>query len=315
MNKTHYYSMVVKILQDEVNKKVFRHLEKLIAKFSNCLLKEEQDFLTKFSFSISNFYGLPKVHKSKIIQEAIQVQNSEYIKINEPSDLTLRPIVPGPNCPTRHLSNLVDILLKPFLIRIKSYIKDNLDFLAKCSREKKRNTILTTFHVVGPYSNIPHEYGLEAIEYWLDKFPESLHPRFSKKFVLESVKFILENHNLNFDNEYFNQIKGTAMGTIFAPTYGNLTMGFFELTFYDLCRDKFAENLGNFIFENWSRFLDECETLLEENKINPNDLLSYSIQCTMEYSKDAIPFLDILIKRHNDNIWIDIYYKPTDTHR
>ena len=46
----------------------------------------------------------------------------------------------------------------------------------------------------------------------------SLHPRFSKEFVLKSVKFILENNNLNFDNEYVNQIKGTAMGTIFAPT-------------------------------------------------------------------------------------------------
>ena len=35
----------------------------------------------------------------------------------------------------------------------------------------------------------------------------------------------------------------------------------------------------------------------------------------MEYSKDAIPFLDILIKRNNDKIWMDIYYKPTDTCR
>ena len=121
---------------------------------------------------------------------------------------------------------------------------------------------------------IPHEYGLEAIEYWLDKSPESLHQRFPKEFVLESVKFIYENNNLNFDNEYFNQIKVTAMGTIFAPTYTNLTMGFFELTFYDLCRDKFGKFLGNFIFENWSCFLDNCETLLEENKTNPNDLLS-----------------------------------------
>ena len=83
------------------------------------------------------------------------------------------------------------------------------------------------------------------------KFPKSLHPRFTKEFVLESVKFILENNNLNFDKEYFNQIKGTAMGTIFSPTYANLTMGFFELTFYDLCRDKFGEDFRNFIFENW----------------------------------------------------------------
>ena len=36
----------------------------------------------------------------------------------------------------------------------------------------------------------------------------------------------------------------------------------------------FGEDLGIFIFENWSRFLDDCETLSKENKINPNDLLS-----------------------------------------
>ena len=35
----------------------------------------------------------------------------------------------------------------------------------------------------------------------------------------------------------------------------------------------------------------------------------------MEYSKDVIPFLGILIKCNNDKIWMDIYYKPTNTHR
>ena len=128
-------------------KKTMKIVTKKFSKTLKCLtltcqiqqlfIKEEQDFLTKFSFLTSNFYGLPKVHKSKIIQEAIQVQNSEYIKIYEPSDLTLRPIVADPTCPTCRLSNLVDILLKPFLIHIKSYIKDNLDFLAKCTRENK----------------------------------------------------------------------------------------------------------------------------------------------------------------------------------
>ena len=97
-------------------------------------------------------------------------------------------------------------------------------------------------------------------------------------------------------------------------------MGFFELTFYDLCKYRFEEDLGSFIFENWSRILDGWETLLEENKVNPKDLLSIlnsinrSIQFQMEYSKDANPFLDILIKRNNDKIWMEFYYKLTDTH-
>ena len=73
-------------------------------------------------------------------------------------------------------------------------------------------------------------------------------------------------------------------------------MGFFELTFYDICRDKFGEYLGNFIFKNWSRFLDDYD-----DSINP------SIQFTMEYNENAIPFQDILIKYNNDKIWMDIY--------
>ena len=51
----------------------------------------------------------------------------------------LRPIVAGPVCPTRNLSDLIDKILKPFLIHIKSYIKDNIDFLSKCSRTSDEN--------------------------------------------------------------------------------------------------------------------------------------------------------------------------------
>ena len=51
------------------------------------------------------------------------------------------------------------------------------------------------------------------------------------------------------------------------------------------------------------------ELLLTSNSINP------SIQFTMEYSKDQIPFLDILIKKNENSIWMDLYHKPTDTQR
>lgn len=56
------------------------------------------------------------------------------------------------------------------------------------------------------------------------------------------------------------------MGIIFDPTtYSNLKMGFFELTLYDISRNKFGEDLEIFTFKNWALFLADCETLLEEN--------------------------------------------------
>ena len=47
------------------------------------------------------------------LESAINNQNSEIIEIFEPNDLKLRPIIGGPTCPMRKLSQLTDILLKP----------------------------------------------------------------------------------------------------------------------------------------------------------------------------------------------------------
>ena len=139
----------------------------------------------------SNFYGLPKVHKSKRIKEAVKEQNSTYIECLEPQDLKLRPIVAGPCCPTRNLSNLVDKIIKPLLIHVKSHIKDNICFLKECSRENNENTILLTCDIISLYTNIPHEYGLKALEFWIEKHPESINERFSKEFILESAEICL----------------------------------------------------------------------------------------------------------------------------
>ena len=35
----------------------------------------------------------------------------------------------------------------------------------------------------------------------------------------------------------------------------------------------------------------------------------------MDASDKELPFLDILIKENDDKIWMDIYFKPTDTRR
>ena len=86
-------------------------------------------------------------------------------------DLKLRPIVAGHKSPTKRLSNFLDILLKPFLSKIKSYVKDDFDFLKKCKRNLTKNSKLVSFDVTSLYTNIPHELGLKAIEYWLDKYP------------------------------------------------------------------------------------------------------------------------------------------------
>ena len=111
------------------------------------------------------------------------------------------------------------------------------------------------------------------------------------------------------------------MDTIFALTYATLSMGHFEIKLYNVCTFNYGEFLAEYIKENWNRFLDDCYTVLRSSQISPEELLltlnsiNPSIQFTMEYSRDQILFLDILIKRNENGIWMDLYHKSRDTQR
>ena len=118
MNKPHYERIIFQHLNDantyqneKCDDRVLKKIGELTSKYESILTKAKKLYLTNISFSTSNFYGLPKVHKSKQINEAIQQQNNEYIEIYEPDSFTVRPIVGEPNCPTRPLSQLIDIIL------------------------------------------------------------------------------------------------------------------------------------------------------------------------------------------------------------
>ena len=68
-------------------------LQKFVKKYESILTDGERDYLINFTHKTNNFYGLPKVHKSEIIKEQIEIQQKEYITLLEPNDLKLRPIV------------------------------------------------------------------------------------------------------------------------------------------------------------------------------------------------------------------------------
>ena len=70
----------------------------------------------------------------------------------------------------------IDILLKPSLKHIKSFIRDNLDFLNKCPRDEHEDTETVMFDVINLYQNIPYQFGLGAIDYFLTKYQEDLYP-------------------------------------------------------------------------------------------------------------------------------------------
>ena len=77
MNTKHYLKMVSDHLNDETTYKMVE--ANCDAKVMKGIAKKEKEYLTSFTstYNTSNFYGLPKIHKSKLIQNAIKEQQKE----------------------------------------------------------------------------------------------------------------------------------------------------------------------------------------------------------------------------------------------
>ena len=116
-----------------------------------------------------------------------------------PPTLKSRPIIAGPSSPTQRLSEFLDTSLKPLAKTLKTYVKDDWDFLRKIPREFSEYSSLYSYDVTSLYTSIPHELGLQALDFWIEKRKDLIPQRFSKAFITESAKFILENNNSIFD--------------------------------------------------------------------------------------------------------------------
>ena len=330
MDREYYKEKIQTMLEDpqsyrpidkNIDKKTMSKISELCEKNNTVLTKKEVEFLTNFSPRTSNLYGLPKIHKSEEIKNSIRTQKSEYVETHNPKDLKFRPIVAGPICPTSRLSNLIDILLQPFLRKVKSYVRDDIHFLNLLPETADPNTLLTTYDITNLYNNIPHDLGKQAIRYWIEKHPDILPSRFKEEFIIDSIDIILTNNSFQFNDVNYIQNTGTAMGTKMAPAYATLTLAFLEETLYKKIENKYGIEIQQKFMNTWWRYLDDCFILWENEWGNVEEFFSIlqnlhpDIKFTMEQNHKEIPFLDILIKNENGKITTDIYRKPTDSQR
>ena len=309
-------------LPDNADSLTMIRIRKLVKDHSAELTPKEQQYLTDFEVKTSNFYGLPKVHKSTVIINEVNQTSEDFIQCKDPLDLKFRPIVAGPSCATHRLSNFIDILLRPYIQFVKSYVRDDIDFLTHLPETIKESSIFVSFDVTSLYTNISHELGIRAISYWLDNYTssETNHSRISKQFILDGLKLILENNTFQFNRMHFKQISGTAMGTKMAPTFATLVLGFLEKRLYSLFEEHFGSAGKEYLIENFKRFLDDVFCIWDQelygdisvlcnmlNSLDPN------IKFTIEIGKDGLAFLDIMVKRDGTRITTDLFYKPTDS--
>ena len=133
-----------KQIESQSTKETMKNVKKVIS-LAKKITHHEIGYLLDFECKQSMFYGLPKIHKSEMIRNECNKTNSEYLEYLElldSEDLRYCPIVAGPACETHRLSNLIDILLKPFIEKVKSSVRDDIDFLNYIPKTVPSNTII-----------------------------------------------------------------------------------------------------------------------------------------------------------------------------
>jgi hypothetical protein len=170
------------------------------------------------------------------------------------------------------------------------------------------NSELISFDVVSLYTNIPHDLGISAITYWLENKRNIVQDRFSKEFILETVKIILERNVFYFDGKFYRQKGGTAMGTKMAPTYATLVLGYLEHILYEQLLNSYGQKFASYVRQNWKRFLDDCFIIWNSDipvEIFHTELNSLNdhIRFTINRSKIEMPNMFKVSKNKSSVSW------------
>ena len=115
---------------------------------------------------------LPKLHKSKKINEIIEIKRTEYIQIDE--DIVAGPIVAGPVFHASGISEILHGIMEPALSLIPHIVKDSFDFTQRLEKQCQNNTLLSTCDIKSLCTNIRHDLFPTAIEYWIERLQNNL---------------------------------------------------------------------------------------------------------------------------------------------
>lgn len=112
--------------------------------------------------------------------------------------------------------------LTPLSTQHTSYIKNTHHFLSKIRTLKlEEPCFLFTVNVCNLYTNIEILVGLGAIQRVQDRHPDPNRP---DDCLMRLLEISLTRNNFVFQNKFYLQVKGTAMGEWFAPAYSNIYM-------------------------------------------------------------------------------------------
>ena len=221
---------------------------------------------------VPGIYLLPKVHKAK---------------------LSGRPIVPCTKWITTPASVVCDHLLQevinkaniPWLVRdTKSLIRD-----LEGTVLPHHDGVFVTADIASLYTNIDTPKGIDAARRFLVE--QQVEPSLAA-FIIDLLRFVLENAYLQHKDNIYHQIDGTAMGTSLAPSYANI--------FVYMNERPLVEELSCFL-HLYRRFLDDVIAVVDCSKAEEFMTRMNQLHPKLKFEFVSHPteasFLDLLVHK------------------
>ncbi|CAN2391932.1 hypothetical protein PRIEUP_LOCUS1974 [Pristimantis euphronides] len=210
---------------------------------------------------------------------------------------------------TAALSAYIDQYLQKYVMGLSSFLRDTGHLLELLNNKTCwKNCLWVSLDVKALYSNIDHSFGLRVVRYFLEGDP--LLPNHQKNFLLDILEFVLNHNYFKFEDKFFLQVKGIAMGAKCAPSYVNLAMGFLELKL-DIVGMKEVQ-----FYKRWMRYSDDIFFIWRGGEERLQSFLSYvngvweELQFTMVYSESELQFLDTRVVNKGGRLCTDLFVKP-----
>lgn len=245
--------------------------------------------LTSYNAICPRIYGQPKAHKP---------------------NLPLRPVVPNVTSPTYHLAKFVSSILQRGFTSIFN-VKDSRTFCQYVNNTSvPPDHIIVSFDVVSLFTNIPKYLVTHDI---IMSWPEiSPHTNISLDIFLEIVEFLIDSSYFCFQNNFYTQLLGTAMGSPLSPILADITTETLLLV---------ATTTAKIPVDHIRKYVDDLFLILHRDQVDDvlNVFNQYDphLQFTCEVEKEGkLPFLDLLVIRNPDNtLTTEWYAKPISSGR
>jgi hypothetical protein len=198
-------------------------LKNLITNNHNSLSQPELIYFQrglKNQHRIPLFYGLPKVHKNPIsLCPVVSTTNSLLAIFSNWLDFRMKELLPL----------IQSYTMKELLPLIQSYTKNSTDIIQDLKELMlPENATLFSADAKSMYTNIDTSLGLETLKDFLLENSTGISTSFPTNLFLQIMELVMRNNIFSFQDTYWLQTSGTAMGTPVACAYATTTYGHYE---------------------------------------------------------------------------------------